>query len=87
MGADRSFIIANILAGSLKYVAFSNLIAYPLAYVVLNIITCVFEDFFGYRHEIQPTLGALIGGILIGVLVPIIASVAPLWSVIKNDLA
>lgn len=50
MGADRSFIIANILAGSLKYVAFSNLIAYPLAYVVLNIITGVFEDFFGYRH-------------------------------------
>ena len=42
MGANRSFIIANILAGSLKYVAFSNLIAYPLAYLVLNIITGVF---------------------------------------------
>jgi len=50
MGAERSFIIGNILAGALKYVAFSNLVAYPAAFIALKFITSVFEDFFGYRH-------------------------------------
>lgn len=50
MGADRFFIVVNILASALKYVLFANVIAYPLAYMALQGITSVFEDFFGYRH-------------------------------------
>jgi ABC-type antimicrobial peptide transport system permease subunit len=87
MGADRLFIITNILAGSLKFVALANIIAYPLAYFALQYITLVFQDFFGYRHEITPTGDAVLGGIFIGVLVPIISSIAPIWGVIRNDLA
>ena len=50
MGADRSFVVTNILAGALRFVAFANIIAYPLSYLALQGITSVFEDFFGYRH-------------------------------------
>lgn len=50
MGADRTFIVTNILASSLKFVAFANFIAFPLAYMALQVVTSVFEDFFGYRH-------------------------------------
>ena len=50
MGADRSFVVTNILAGALRFVVFANIIAYPLAYLALQEITSVFEDFFGYRH-------------------------------------
>jgi hypothetical protein len=35
MGANRLFIIINLLSSSLKYVLFANFIAYPLAYLVL----------------------------------------------------
>lgn len=87
MGADRAFIVANILAGALKYVALANLIAYPLAYGALQFVTSVFEEFFGYRHEITPTADAVAGGLFIGVLVPVVSAVAPIWSVIRNDLA
>lgn len=87
MGANRAFIVANILAGSLKYVLLANLCAYPLAYIALKVVTSVFEDFFGYRYEITPTSDSIIGGLLIGVLVPIFSAIAPIWSVIKNDLA
>lgn len=87
MGANRIFIIANILTGSLKYVALANLFAYPLAYLALQIVTTVFEDFFGYHYDITPTYDSIIGGLIIGVLVPIVSSVAPIWSVIRNDLA
>jgi len=42
MGADRAFIVTNILASSLKFVVFSNFLAYPLAYLALQAITSVF---------------------------------------------
>lgn len=42
MGANRAFIIINILTGSLKYVALANFFAYPLAYIALQIVTSVF---------------------------------------------
>ena len=41
MGADRVFIVANILTGALRYVVFANLIAYPLSYLALGGITSV----------------------------------------------
>lgn len=50
MGANRAYIVVNILAGSLKYVLVANLVAYPLAYLALQVVTAVFEDFFGYRY-------------------------------------
>ena len=87
MGADRFFIVVNILASALKYVLFANVIAYPLAYMALQGITSVFEDFFGYRHEITPNFDSILGGLFIGVLVPIVSAIAPIWGVIKNDLA
>ncbi len=87
MGANRAFIIINILTGSLKYVALANFFAYPLAYIALQIVTSVFQDFFGYRYVITPTADSILGGLIIGVLVPIVSSIAPIWSVIRNDLA
>ena len=42
MGANRPFIVANILIGSLKFVAVANLVAYPLAYGALQMVTSVF---------------------------------------------
>ena len=87
MGADRSFVVTNILAGALRFVVFANIIAYPLAYLALQGITSVFEDFFGYRHEITPTFQSVLGGLFIGVLVPIISAITPIWGVINNDLA
>ena len=50
MGADRLFIVINLLSSSLKYVLLANFIAYPLAYLVLETVTDVFESFFGYKH-------------------------------------
>ena len=35
MGANRLFIVFNLLSSSLKYVLFANFIAYPLTYLVL----------------------------------------------------
>ena len=55
MGADQLFVVVNVLASALKYVVLANLIAYPLAYLALQQITDIFQDFFGYRHEISPT--------------------------------
>ena len=86
MGADRIFIVINLLSSSLKYVLLANFIAYPLAYLVLETVTDVFESFFGYKHEITPTFASLVGGIIIGVFVPIVSSVAPIWGVMNNDL-
>ena len=42
MGANRAFIVANILSGSLKYVLIANILAYPLASVALRVVTSVF---------------------------------------------
>ena len=42
MGANRAFIIANILIGSMKYVLGANVVAYPLAYGALQAISSVF---------------------------------------------
>ena len=42
MGADRTFVVTNILATSIKYLAFANFLAYPFAYLALQGITSVF---------------------------------------------
>lgn len=42
MGAGRVFVIANLLTGSLKYVFYGNIIAYPLAYLSLQIVSNIF---------------------------------------------
>jgi hypothetical protein len=43
MGADKPFIVMNILISSLRYVGFANVIAFPLSYAALEAITLVFE--------------------------------------------
>lgn len=86
MGADRIFIVINLLTNSLKYVLLANFIAYPLAYQALLSVTDVFSSFFGYKYDMSPTFSALGGGLIIGVLVPIISALAPIWGVINNDL-
>jgi hypothetical protein len=42
MGADRLFVVFNILSNSLKYVGLANIIAYPFAYLALEFVTSVF---------------------------------------------
>ena len=41
----------------------------------------------GYYYDITPSFEAIVGGVIIGVLVPIVGSITPIWDVIKNDLA
>lgn len=42
--------------------------------------------FFGYTYHITPTFGSIVGGAIIGILVPIISSISPIWGIINNDL-
>ena len=42
MGANRMFVVINLLTSSLKYVLLANIIAYPLAYQALVSVTDVF---------------------------------------------
>ncbi len=86
MGANRIFIVINLLTNSMKYVVLANFIAYPLAYFALGAVSNIFMDFFGYKYDITPTFDAIIGGIIIGVLVPILSAIAPIWNILKNDL-
>jgi ABC-type antimicrobial peptide transport system permease subunit len=86
MGANKYFIIGNLLTDSLKYVLLANFIAFPFAYFILSGMTGVFESFFGYKYEITPTLDSIYGAFIIGILVPIISAISPIWDVIKYDL-
>jgi ABC-type antimicrobial peptide transport system permease subunit len=87
MGASRPFIVSNILLSALQYVASANVLAYPLAYAALQLVSSLFQDFFGYRYDITLSIEAVLDGLFIGVLVPLVAAVAPIWDVIRNDLA
>jgi hypothetical protein len=42
MGADRKFIVINLLTSSMKYVLLANAIAYPIAYYALNGVSSIF---------------------------------------------
>jgi hypothetical protein len=86
MGADRRFVVINLLTSSMKYVLLANAIAYPIAYYSLSGVSNIFEGFFGYKYNINPTTNSIIGGLIIGVLVPIISAIAPIWSILQNDL-
>ena len=52
MGANRIFVIVNLLIDSLKYVVISNIIAFPFSYISLGLVSGVFETFFGYRYDV-----------------------------------
>ena len=87
MGAGRVFIILNLFIDSMKYVLVSNIIAFPFAYFALWGASGIFQDFFGYAYKVTPNFFSIMGGFFIGVLVPLISSIMPIWSVIKDDLA
>ena len=87
MGANRLFIIVSLLGSSLKYVIIANIVAFPFAYLVLQSVSELFVEFFGYKYEVTPTFWAVIGGLFIGILVPVISSIVPIWGIIKDDLA
>ena len=87
MGAGRSFIILSLFFDSMQFVILANVIAFPFAYMLLNFISFIFEDFFGYQYQITPNFQSIIGGFFIGVLVPIISSIVPIWGILKDDLA
>lgn len=86
MGASRFFVIFNLLFSSFKYVFISNIIAFPFAYITLSFISNLFVYFFGYSYDVTPTFGAVLGGAFIGILVPIMSSLSPIWGIINNDL-
>lgn len=52
MGANRIFVIINILIDSIKYVLISNLIAFPFAYLCMTFISGMFVTFFGYYYNV-----------------------------------
>ena len=87
MGADRFFIVFSLLFSSMKYVLLANFFAFPFAYLALQLVSGFFVEFFGYAYEVEPTGWSIIGGFIIGVLVPIISSIAPIWGIINDDLA
>lgn len=39
MGADKTFIVVNILTDSLKFVGLANILAFPLAHIALFFMT------------------------------------------------
>jgi len=86
MGANKVFIIIYILINSLKYVLISNFIAFPFAYFILRMMTDLFESFFGYKYEIYPTVPSILGGLLIGILVPLVSSISPMRDILDNNL-
>lgn len=55
MGADRFFVVFNLLFSSFKYVFLSNVIAFPFAYLTLGLVSGLFKTFFGYSYEVRPT--------------------------------
>lgn len=87
MGANRFFIIISLLSSSMKYVLTANFFAFPFAYVVLGGVSGIFDTFFGYSYQVEPTVESVFGGLFIGVLVPVVSSIAPIWGIIKDDLA
>ena len=86
MGANKAFVIFNLIFSSVKYVLISNLIAFPFAYLALSLVSGFFVFFVGYSYEVTPTFGSIVGGLIIGVLVPISSSISPIWGIINNDL-
>lgn len=86
MGANKTFVIFNLIFSSAKHVVIANILAFPFAYLILGFISGIFKDFFGYSYDVKPTISSIFGGIFIGVLVPIVSSIAPIWGIIKNDL-
>lgn len=86
MGANKAFVIFNLIFSSIKYVLISNVIAFPFAYLTLSLVSGFFVFFFGYSYEVTPTFGSIVGGLIIGVLVPIVSSISPIWGIINNDL-
>lgn len=87
MGAGRIFIVVNLFVDAMKFVVIANIIAFPCAYFGLWGVSGVFQEFFGYAYHVEPNAFSIFGGFFIGVLVPVVSSIAPIWSVIKDDLA
>lgn len=52
MGANRIFVIVNILIDSIKYVVIANIVAYPFAYMCMGLISQIFITFFGYYYSV-----------------------------------
>lgn len=50
MGANKTFVILNLLLSSIRYVTIANIIAFPFAYLTLSFISGVFTLFFGYSY-------------------------------------
>lgn len=55
MGANKVFVIFNLIFSSCKYLLVSNLIAFPFAHFTLGFVSTFFEMFFGYTYSISPT--------------------------------
>lgn len=50
MGANKAFVIFNLIFSSLKYVLISNILAFPFAYLTLGLVSGFFITFFGYSY-------------------------------------
>lgn len=50
MGANKLFVIFNLIFSSTKYVFISNILAFPFAYLTLNFVSGFFVMFFGYSY-------------------------------------
>jgi ABC-type antimicrobial peptide transport system permease subunit len=86
IGANRVFVIFVVLIDSLKYVLVANIIAFPFAYIILTFAGDLFQEFFGFKYDIYPTPEAILGGLFIGILVPLISSLSPIASILNNKL-
>lgn len=42
MGADKKFVVANLILASTRHVVISNVIAFPFAYFVLKLVSGMF---------------------------------------------
>jgi hypothetical protein len=87
LGADRSFVASKILRSSLRTVTFANLIAYPFVFVAFRSIEALLKQSVGYTVSVGFTPQSLFMGVLVGLLVPVCASILPIANILSNDLA
>lgn len=87
VGASRAHVGMHILTGAVKQVFLANLVAYPLIYLAFQLIEETVQAYIGNTTSLTFTYDACTAGILIGMLVPLMASASPIISVVKNDLA
>ena len=78
VGMNRRSLMLAVLVDSLKYVAVANLLGFPVSYGTLKLVSGIFTKFFGFEYVLTPTFDAVAIAVVVGFLVPVVASFVPI---------